>query len=69
MGKTVMLFTGDINLMNVTDPAAPFKQVNEALLANAKKLRVCFSVWDGCAYFTHMCVLKGYGAIYSLRNE
>lgn len=46
MGKTVMLFTGDINLMNVTDPAAPFAQVNEVL----RGADVLFGNLECCLY-------------------
>ena len=31
MGRTLLMFTGDINLMNVTDPALPFGKVAQTL--------------------------------------
>ncbi|MGA0025753.1 MAG: CapA family protein, partial [Burkholderiales bacterium] len=46
MKKTVMLFTGDINLMNVSDPAAPFVRINDTL----SKADVLFGNLECCLY-------------------
>lgn len=46
MKKTVMLLTGDINLMNVGDPAAPFARINETL----READVLFGNLECCLY-------------------
>lgn len=46
MARKLMLFTGDINLMNVADPALPFNRVAETL----RKADILFGNLECCFY-------------------
>lgn len=46
MSSTLMMFTGDINLMNVTDPALPFSRVTDTL----RSADVLFGNLECCLY-------------------
>src|SRR2546426_10538492 len=44
--KRVLMLTGDINLMNVTDPQVPFARVKDTL----RQADVLFGNLEGCFY-------------------
>ncbi len=46
MSRTLMMFTGDINLMNVEDPALPFARVTDTL----RDADVLFGNLECCLY-------------------